>query len=258
MLPSFARMFVPCVATGMLVVGIMSAVKQGDATGLIMCSGGAVFVCLIGIFDYLLAKSFPDVWIMTSYSARKLRRRPDLASVQKETCAPCSYCGYTGHWATSGPWWLGQHCTRLFNVVRCAGCFRYINGCSGRPVLLLAGSVLLLQVFGLALCVIVAQLDRHVAAALSCGLGFPSSYWFVSLMQSRSGQRELNTDRIVGWRRLRGPSNPYSDNSDKSTITIRPVTAMTQCRIGWSRSTLATRRRTRMGTSGSYSRRPTS
>ena len=70
----------------------------------------------------------------------------------------CSKCGSTDVLATKGPWWMGRTLARLFNVVQCAKCKRYVNKGFGRPILPLACATLAAQSIGIVLIVVLASI----------------------------------------------------------------------------------------------------
>lgn len=74
----------------------------------------------------------------------------------------CSNCGSADVLDTKGPWWMGRTLARLYNVVQCAECKRYINKCSGQPVLPLACATLAAQSVGVIFIVVLGCIGESI------------------------------------------------------------------------------------------------
>ena len=85
----------------------------------------------------------------------------------------CSRCECAELLPSNGPWWLGRVCAQLFNVAQCAKCKRYVNGCSGRPVLPLVYATLTTQSIGIILIVVLGCIGELRGGSIELWFGIP-------------------------------------------------------------------------------------
>lgn len=90
----------------------------------------------------------------------------------------CSKCGSTDVLATIGPWWMGRTWAQLVNVVQCAKCKRFVNKCSGRPILPLVCATLAAQCIGVVLIVVLGCIGHSRGESTALWFGVPFMLFF--------------------------------------------------------------------------------
>lgn len=75
---------------------------------------------------------------------------------------------------------MGRANARLFNVVRCRDCLRYINGRTGLPGLYLFVRIVSLQLFGVLLCIVLGCVGLFLGERAELWFGIPALVLFAA------------------------------------------------------------------------------